>query len=274
MPSDLHVQTTYSVGRLSPEEIVAAAKKAGLTYIAISDHDTIDGIRHLYEEGLYPCKGVKIIPGIEFSAHNVGHEVHIVGYNIDMFNTALQEKLDEVVESRWVRFSKMIEKLQAMGYGITEAEVLKLAGESKSISRSHIAQALVERKFFRDIGQVFDEIMYKNGPAYVSHYRLSVAEIIALIRQAGGLAVLAHPKLIGDDALVRDIIDAGIDGLEVFYPQHDAADTEKYLQMAKEHQLIITGGSDYHGIPTRYPQELGEFVIDDSFAEVIYRQLK
>ena len=87
MPSDLHVHTTFSDGRLSPEEIVAAAKKAGLTYIAISDHDTIDGIRHLYEEGLYPCKGVKIIPGIEFSAHNVGHEVNIIGYNIDMFNT-------------------------------------------------------------------------------------------------------------------------------------------------------------------------------------------
>ena len=274
MPSDLHLHTTFSDGRLTPENIVLAAKKAGLAYIAITDHDTLDGIRHLYEAGLYPGRGIKIIPGIEFSAHNVGHEIHILGYNIDIFNTALQEKLDEVVEGRWTRFSRIIEKLQELGYPLKEADVLKIAAESKSISRSHIGQALVQRGFFPTVGAAFDELLHKNGPAYVSHYRLTVAEIIGLIKGAGGIAVLAHPKLVGDDALVEEVIAAGIEGLEVFYPQHSAADTLKYQQLAEKQHLLLTGGSDYHAIPSRYPQQLGEFTIEDGYAAKIYQAVK
>ena len=274
MPSDLHMHTTFSDGRLSPENIVAAAKKAGLSYIAITDHDTVDGILHLYEEGLYPAKGIKIIPGIEFSAHDIGHEIHILGYNIDIFSSALQEKLDEVVEARWTRFSQMVEKLHDLGYPLTEAEVLKLAGESKSISRSHIARALVARGYFSTVGDVFHALLYKNGPAYVSHYRLSVEEIVALIKKTGGLSVLAHPMLVGNDALVEKVIGSGIDGLEVFYPQHDKEVTLKYQEMAQKHNLLLSGGSDYHAIATRYPQNLGEFTIEDRFAQEIYSRAK
>ena len=274
MPSDLHMHTTFSDGRLSPENIITAAKKAGLSYIAITDHDTVDGILHLYEEGLYPAKGINIIPGIEFSAHDIGHEIHILGYNIDIFSSALQEKLDEVVEARWTRFSQMVEKLHDLGYPVTEAEVLKLAGESTSISRSHIARALVAKGYFPTVGDVFHALLYKNGPAYVSHYHLTVEEIIALIKAIGGISVLAHPLLVGDDGLVEKVIHAGIDGLEVFYPQHDKEVTMKYQQMAQKYNLLLSGGSDYHAIATRYPQNLGEFTIEDQFAQEIYSRKK
>lgn len=273
MSSDLHMHTTFSDGRMTPEELLLAAKEAGLSYIAITDHDTIDGVRYLYEQGLYPGKGIKIIAGIEFSAHDEQHEVHILGYGIDIFHAALQEKLESLSEARWVRFSQMIEKLQQLGYSVTEADVLQIAKESKSISRSHVAQALVQRGYFKTVGEVFHSLLYKNGPAYVPHCRLEAAEIIALIRDAGGLSVLAHPLLVRSDELVQQVIDAGVDGLEVFYPQHDAAVTERYKTMAESRGLLLSGGSDFHAIPTRYPQSLGMFVVEDRYAEKFYRNV-
>ena len=110
MPSDLHMHTSFSDGRLTPEELIAEAKKAGLHYIALTDHDTVDGISHLYESGLFPTKGIHIIPGIEFSAHHPLHEVHILGYGIDIFCTSLLDKLNEVTDARWSRFSEIVEK--------------------------------------------------------------------------------------------------------------------------------------------------------------------
>lgn len=272
MPSDLHMHTTFSDGRLTPEELIRAAKKAGLSYMAITDHDTLSGIRHLHDMGLYPAPGIRIIPGIEFSAHDDEHEIHILGYNIDIYNTALQDKLAELAANRRTRVARLIEKLQGIGYGITPEDVGRIAGASKSLSRAHVAQALVEKGFFKDISEAFAKVLYKNGPAYVPHYRMTVAEIISLIKAAGGTAVLAHPKLVQDDDLVAAVIAAGMDGLEVFYPQHAADDTARYRKLAQKHHLLLTGGSDYHAIPSRYPRHLGEFTIDDGFAAKLYRE--
>ena len=271
MASDLHMHTTYSDGKLTPEELVAAAKAAGLHYIAITDHDTVEGVAHLYENGYFPCKGIHVIPGIEFSAHHPTREIHILGYNLDIYNRELADKLNDVSEARWTRFSEMVEKIQKLGYDIRETDVLTVAGASKSISRSHIGRVLVKKGYFPTVHEAFSELLQKGKPAYVPHYRLEVREIIELIHQAGGTAVLAHPKLVGDDAIVREIAGAGIDGLEVFYPQHDAADTQRYSQMADEFHLLKSGGSDFHGYPTRHPTEVGIFTIEDSYAEPFYR---
>lgn len=146
MPSDLHMHTTYSDGKLTPEELVAKAKEAGLTYMAITDHDTVEGISHLYENGLYPARGIHIIPGIEFSAHHPTREIHILGYNVDIYYGELVDKLNDVTEARWTRFSEMVEKLQHLGYEISETEVLTIAGTSRSISRSHIGRVLVKQE--------------------------------------------------------------------------------------------------------------------------------
>ncbi|MBQ1876530.1 MAG: PHP domain-containing protein [Selenomonas sp.] len=274
MASDLHMHTTYSDGRLTPEELVAAAKDAGLRYMAITDHDTVGGIGHLYETGMYPCKSIRIIPGIEFSAHHPLREIHILGYNIDIFYGPLVDKLNDITEARWTRFSEMVAKLQQLGYDVSETEVLTLAGASKSISRSHIGRVLVKKGYFPSIREAFDALLAKGQPAYVPHYRLEVREIVDLVKAAGGTPVLAHPKLVGDDALVERICQSGIEGLECFYPRHNEEDTQRYLAMADRYGLLVSGGSDYHGFPTRYPTELGVFTIEDQWAEKFYRPVQ
>lgn len=274
MSSDLHMHTNCSDGLLSPEDLVESAKAAGLNYIAITDHDTVAGFRQLYEKGFFPAKGIKIIPGIEFSAHHDTQSIHILGYNIDIYNRSLEDRLNEVVEARWTRFSGMVAKLQELGYDLSEPDVLAVAGDSTSISRSHIAQAMVRKGFFPTVKDCFDEVLEKGRPAYVSHFRLEAEEIIDLIKQSGGIPVLAHPKLINDDVLVEQLLKGGIEGIEAYYPRHSMEDTERYLEMANKYNLLVTGGSDFHGIEGRLPEHLGEFSIDDSHAMEIYRDIE
>ena len=275
MASDLHTHTNFSDGSFSPEELVAAAKKLGLRYLGITDHDTVDGICHLYENELYPSKGIRIIPGIEFSANNPDHDIHLVGYNIDIYNGSLQDKLNDVIEGRWTRFSEIMKKLQDNGFQIKEADVLKISNTSRSIGRSHIARALVRNGCFKTVRDAFDQMLQKGKPAYVPRYMLEIEEIIELIHKSGGTAVLAHPKLIGDDNLVEEICtNYQIEAIEVFYPKHDTEDTERYIKIAEKHNLLITGGSDFHGTASRYVKELGEFTIEDKFAEQFYQLLQ
>ena len=260
------MHTTYSDGRLTPEKLVAAAKEAHLNYIAITDHDTVDGIRHLYEQNIYPSKTINIIPGIEFSCEVDGHDVHILGYDFDIYNQDMADKVNEIAESRWARLSVMIKKINELGYDISEGDVLEIAGSSSSIGRLHVARALVNKKIFSTMHEVFDTLREHGKPAYIPHYRIEPEEAVALIRRAGGKSVLAHPKLIKDDALVEKVLSLGFDGLEVFYPKHDATETAKYIRMAEKYGLMLTGGSDYHALSSRYPENLGEFTIEDKYA--------
>lgn len=273
MASDLHIHTTASDGRFTPEEVIQYAKAAKLSTIAITDHDTVNGLRQLHEARLFPSEEIDIIPGVEFSADMKDNEVHILGYHVDIFDKELRMKLDQVVRCRWLRYAEMVRKLQAIGYPLTEKDVLEVAGKTESIGRAHIAQAMVNKGFFSRLGEVFDAVLGKRGPAYVPHYRMRPEEIIRLIKAAGGIAVVAHPFLIGDDQIVLRLIRQGIDGIEVFHPKHTVEISEKYKQMALENKLLITGGSDYHAIPTRYPTRLGEFTIDDGYA-VLLNQAK
>ncbi len=270
MPSDMHVHTTFSDGRLTPEEIVAAAKEAGLTYLAITDHDTVDGIRHLYENGLYPLKMLRLIPGVEFSCEEDEHDVHILGYDFDIYNQELADKVNELSESRWTRFSRMMARLQELGYSITEADVMQIAGSSRSIGRAHVARALVKKGLMPTVHDAFEKLLEHGCPAYIPHFRLQPAEAVALIRRAGGIPVLAHPKLVGDDELVSALLTLDFGGLEVYYPQHDASDTARYKALAERHALRLTGGSDFHALPHREPKELGVFTIDDALAEPFF----
>ncbi len=271
MPSDLHMHTAFSDGKFTPEELVAAAKAAGLKYIAITDHDTVEGIRHLYENGLYPSRGIHIIPGIEFHAHHPVQEIHILGYNIDIYHRDLADKLNEVTEARWTRFSEMVAKLRQEGYNINETDVLTLAGTSRAISRSHVGRVLVKKGYFPTVREAFSAVLEKGKSCYVPHFRLEPEDIISIIKRAGGIPVLAHPRMVHDDALVESLCQRGIEGLEVFYPKHDAADVRHYMEMAEKYHLLVTGGSDFHGFPTRYPAEVGVFTVEDKWAEKIFR---
>ncbi|MBQ6131991.1 MAG: PHP domain-containing protein [Selenomonadaceae bacterium] len=269
MAGDLHTHTNFSDGSYSPEELVAAAKKIGLHYLAITDHDTIDGVRQLYENGLYPDRIVNIIPGVELSANHPERDIHIVGYNIDIYNEALLEMIDKIIEARWERFSEIINILQSKRFNIREADVLKVAGTSRSIGRAHIARALVKIGAFRNVREVFEKMLGKGNPAYVPRYLPEVDEVIDVIHQAGGVATLAHPKLVGDEELVEELCKK-LDGLEVYYPFHKPDETQHYFFLAKKYNLLITGGSDFHGAASRFVNELGDFTISDTLAEKFF----
>lgn len=274
MSSDLHIHTTFSDGRLTPEEVLAAASKVGLSNIAITDHDTIDGIRHLYENEKDSVKGLNIIPGIELSAQIDDREVHILGYNIDIYSSELTDGLVEIGEDRWQRLVLMLEKLQELKYDVSEAEVLKVAGASSSVSRSHVARVLVKKGFFPTARLAFDELLGEGKPCYVPRYRVEAEAAVNLIRAAGGSPVLAHPLLIGDDAVVSKVLKLDVAGIEVYYPQHNGEDVQRYGQLAELHGLLKTGGSDFHGIAGRYPETLGEFVVDDELARPFVEAMK
>lgn len=269
MPSDLHTHTIFSDGSYSPEELVAMAKNIGLVYFAITDHDTVDGVKYLYENGIYPDRGINIIPGVEFSANNAENDIHIVGYNIDIYNGAISDMINEISEARWTRFSEIIKILQEKNFNIREADVLQVAGTSRSIGRFHIARALVKNGEFKTVREAFEKMLGKGKPAYAPRYFPEVEEIVDVIHQAGGQAVLAHPKLVENDSIVETVC-TKVDGIEVFYPNHQSEDIEKYLNFAEKYNLLIVGGSDFHGTASRFVSALGEFTFADDLAKQIF----
>ena len=271
MPSDLHIHTTFSDGKDTPEEIVEAAKAAGLRYIAITDHDSVEGVTALYESGHYASGSLHIIPGVGFSTGDGQHEIHILGYNIDIYDAGLQEKLEEISEARWTRFTEIVERLKDIGYEIGETEVLTDEGFCKAVGRSHVARVLVKKGYFDSIRACFDQLLKRGRPAYVPHFYLPIEEIVALIKGAGGIPVLANPKAIGDEAAVEHLIQKGLGGIEAFYPSYDVRDTQHYLDVAQKYGLLVSGGSDYRGFAGREPDAVGKFTIEDIYAENFYR---
>jgi predicted metal-dependent phosphoesterase TrpH len=264
--ADLHVHTTASDGRVSPQNILQQAKQVGLAAIAITDHDTVDGLLSVWktikQEG-----SLEVIPGIEFSTDIPNHEVHILGYYIDPFHQALTEQLELLINSRMERARQIVLKLAKLGYLVDYDRVLQIAGSATAIGRPHIARALVERGYFIRIADVFHNLLKTDGPAYVSHYKMDLQAIIKLIRLIGGVPVLAHPGLIHNDKLVEEVIHCGIGGIEAYHPIHSPEAVSRYLTVAQQHHLLVTGGSDYHAIPGRFPEQLGIYTVPYRLAE-------
>ena len=271
MPSDLHIHTTFSDGKDTPEEIVEAAKAAGLRYIAITDHDTVEGVTALYESGHYASSTLRIIPGVGFSAGDEQHEIHILGYNIDLYDAGLQEQLEEISEARWVRFTEIVERLRGLGYEIGETEVLTDERFCKAVGRSHVARVMVRKGYFDSTRACFEQLLKRGCPAYVPHFQLSSEELIQLIKGAGGIPVLANPKALGDEKRIARLIAQGIEGIEAFYPTYDRQDTQHYLDVAQKAGLLVSGGSDYRGFAGREPDAIGKFTIENIYAENFYR---
>lgn len=245
MGFDLHVHTTASDGTFTPSEIVRLAVQTGLKGIAITDHDTLDGIEAAKAAaGRHP--GFEVISGIELNTDAGEREVHILGYLLDWRHAGLAARLAEIKTARENRAQKMVEKLREMGYQIEYERVRSLA-QGDIVARPHVAQALLEKGYIQTMREAFDQLIGLGRPAYVKRYKFLPEEAIALIRDAGGVPVLAHPGLIGDPGVVLKMIDLGISGLEVYYPEHRADEEAIFLQIAREHRLVITGGSDFHG---------------------------
>lgn len=242
---DLHIHTTASDGIYSPTEVIQSAVKIGLAGIAITDHDTVDGL----EEGIASSRkeNIEFIPGIEMNTEFQDREVHILGYFIDYHDEHLLSKLVEIRQARYDRALRMVSKLRNMGININFEQVKKLA-QGDLIGRPHIAQAMVDRGAVFSIKEAFDKYIGRNRPAYVPRYKFTPDEAISLINRSQGLSVLAHPGLIKDDEIVLSVVDMGIKGIEVYYPEHSAEQIREYLNISSRYSLLVTGGSDFHGI--------------------------
>jgi len=246
---DLHTHTIASDGMNSPSVNVQLAKKAGLSGLAITDHDTISGVEEAIEEG--KRIGIQVVPGVEISTVAGGQDIHVLGYYIDIHDSTLLHRLSDLRATRQRRNEMMIEKLQQLGMDITLEEVAETVSEIKrdgdTIGRPHIAQVLMEKGYVSSVKDAFDRLLGSGGAAYVNPPRISPETAIAWIHEAGGKAVLAHPGLYKDDELVIKIIGQGLDGIEVYHSDHSPEDEKRYKKIAEQHHLIMTAGSDFHG---------------------------
>jgi predicted metal-dependent phosphoesterase TrpH len=244
---DLHVHSTASDGRLTPAEVIREAAEKGLSYIALADHDTVDGIAAAKKAAQsYP--NLTVIPAIEISTDIPEGEVHILGYFIDYTDAELLARLDDFKNSRRRRAEQMVAKLANLGMPVEWRRVLELAGAS-TIGRPHIAQAMLEKDYVPSFKDAFDEYLGHGKPAYVEREKMLPAEAVGIIVRAKGLAVLAHPLTTKDpEGLIAELKPAGLVGLEAYYGEYDAEEVEGLVEMAQKHGLIATGGSDFHGI--------------------------
>jgi predicted metal-dependent phosphoesterase TrpH len=244
---DLHIHSTASDGRLSPEEVVHKSAEQGLTIIALADHDTVAGIAPALEAaGAFP--GLKVIPGIEMSTDVSQGEVHILGYFIDYTSQELRVRLDRMRHSRQERAQRIVAKLGDLGIPIEWQQVQEIAG-SGSIGRPHIAQAMLDRGYVASVKEAFTKYLGRDGPAYVRWEKLTPARAVELIVRTNGLPVLAHPLTVNDlETMVIELKAVGLAGIEAYYNGYTVEQVSQLVSLAHRHHLVVTGGSDYHGL--------------------------
>jgi len=258
---DLHTHTTASDGDLSPTELVARAHAAGLTAIAVTDHDTTAGLHEALEAG--KRIGLEVVPGIELSAEVGRGQCHLLGFLIDPDNEPLLSRLRYVVDMRNNRNSHIIDRLRnELGFDITLDEVEVIAG-GDIVARPHFARVMVNKGYVSSMQEAFDIFLGKGGRAYVERVRLSPPEAIALIHGAGGVAVLAHPNNLqrGEtetEVEIERLVSCGLDGIEARYNRHTPEDTARYLALAARLGILTSGGSDYHGESVKPGVVLGQ----------------
>ena len=252
---DLHVHSTASDGTLTPSEILAMAVEIGLKAIAITDHDTLSGSAAAVGQGIPPT--LRFLTGIEISAQAPpefpqNSSIHILGYGFDLGDRNLRALIDVLKAARESRNPKIIDRLNALGMDLDPAELAPIVGNSVA-GRPHIAQLLVKKGLVDSIDEAFDRFLGKNRPGYVEKYRVPMDKAIAAINGAGGVAVLAHPYLndIHDpeafEAFLQSLIAMGLRGIEAIYPDHSESATAEYCRLARKYELLVTGGTDYHG---------------------------
>jgi predicted metal-dependent phosphoesterase TrpH len=243
--ADLHLHTTASDGRLEPGEIVSLAIQVGLDVIAITDHDTIDGVVPALDAAS-ASNSLKVIQGVEINTDVAHGEVHILGYFIDYTDKKFTATLQKLQDSRLGRAQKMIAKLGDLGMKIDWQRVSELA-QGGTVCRPHVAQALFEKGYVRSEKEAFDKYIGHNGPAYVERYKLLPEEAVKLILEAQGLPVLAHPADIADlDELVPKLKAAGLVGLEIYYGNYGLETIDRLTRISRQYDLVTTGGTDYH----------------------------
>lgn len=267
MEIDLHIHTTASDGLYTPAEVVEMACAAGLRVVSICDHDTVDGLAEAFRaaEGT----DLELIPGVEVSADADGLEVHILGYFVDQGNSELRTALARFRESRLQRAREMLARLEALGVPLSWDRVQELAREG-TLGRVHIAEAMREARYVASSREAFERYVGHGRPAYVRRLRVSAVEAMRLIYGAGGLPVLAHPwDLL---PIVPGLPAEGLAGLEVYYTGYSRAMTARLCVLAREHDLVCTGGSDFHGLALLPDNPLGGVRVPAGCVEALRRR--
>lgn len=246
--ADLHTHSTASDGLFSPREVVEYAKKKELSAVAITDHDAVGGCREAVETG--KKLGIEVVPGVEISTLYDDIEIHMLGLWIDPSYPSLLKILEQQRNIRAERNKMVIKLLNQLGIPISLDEVLKKGeaqGKEINVGRPHIAEVLVDKGFAVSIGEAFDLYLARGKMAYATPDRISPLDAIHLIHEAGGVAIVAHPGIYDRDELLLKLVSAGLDGIEYSHPDHNEEEVEKYLAFAKEHQILVSAGSDFHG---------------------------
>lgn len=248
--ADLHLHTSFSDGTFTPEELVLQAQKNGLSCIALTDHDTVQGCAR----AAAACAPVLIefIPGTELTAEHDDTEVHILGYFLDTQNQTLLAEIAKFQAVRKQRIYEMVARINEIGVPLKVEAVFALAN-CESPGRPHVARTLVKEGLTRNLDEAFERFLKKGRPAWVPKAKMSARESVDLIHQAGGLAVMAHPGLNRTDDIIPALVDAGLDGIECFHTKHSTTMAERYLGIADQFHLLVTGGSDCHGFSKARP---------------------
>ncbi len=246
---DLHTHSSCSDGSFSPTELLDEARQAGVSAIALTDHDSVRGIPEILKAG--EESELEIIPGVELSTEYGPEEVHVVGLFIDPSNEALLAQLQAFRDNRDNRNLKMIDRLRESGFDITAEDVYE-RNPGAVIARPHIARYLVETGQADDVQSVFDDYIARGKPCYVERYKITPVEAVKLIHDAGGLAILAHPCLYNLSreelaVLVGEMKEAGLDGIEALYSRNQGSDEADFCRIAEDFDLLVSGGSDFHG---------------------------
>ena len=247
---DLHTHSTASDGTMSPTALVRHAQERRLEAIALTDHDTVEGLEEALSAGVRD--GIEVVPGIEISAEFPNSTLHILGYYMDFKNQAFLDSISVLQKARSERNHTIIGKLQALGLDITLEEV-EIEAETGLVGRPHFAQVLLKKGYVKIPREAFEKYLAKGAPAYTDKFRFDPCDAIAYIRNAGGIPVLAHPFTIKYkaaeelEAIIADMVGWGIMGIEAYYSEHSETQVRLYKDMAEKYNLALTGGSDFHG---------------------------
>jgi predicted metal-dependent phosphoesterase TrpH len=245
MFADLHLHTRFSDGTYSPEELVGHARRHGLAAMALTDHDTVEGCG--LAAAACVAAGIEFLTGTELTAEQNGEEIHVLGYLFDPLHPRLAAELGKFQLVRQQRVREMVARLNEMGVALDVEAVFALAN-CRAPGRPHVARAMVKAGLCGSLDEAFERFLKKNRPAWVPKFKMSAPEAIALIHEAGGVAVLAHPGLNRTDDVISGMVEAGLDGIECFHTKHSTVTAEHYLELADQYHLLVTGGSDCHGM--------------------------
>ncbi|OQX88250.1 hypothetical protein B6D60_02500 [candidate division KSB1 bacterium 4484_87] len=244
---DLHIHSNHSDGSLNVEQIFDYAQKAGLKAISITDHDNISALSEANKLSMQ--RGIEFVNGVEISARGENQDMHLLGYLFDHEDEALIEYVDFFKNERIKRAKKIIKNFNDLGFDLTYEEVLETAGEDASIGRPHIAYALLKKGLASSFQEIFLHYLGDGCACWVPKFKISPEDAISLIKKAGGLCILAHPDREIPDEQIRALVKVGLDGIETIHPKHTQVEVDHFRQLAREENLVESGGSDCHASP-------------------------